>query len=188
MKHYMNLTTPQHRLRRETLRLVRLWVWLFVVLAGAGAMAILAQSVRSDQIQREMLAAEARFEPSRVLMHTTSAKRTELSGLLADESEVLELSTKPSPVTLLGRVSQAAAACDGQLRVRELQLMQPSVAAGAPGRLMLQAEAIVGFDPEIFLRALKRPPLDSVELIESGLASENGAELQTLDIECRFQP
>jgi hypothetical protein len=173
-------TAARIHIRHWTLALVATIVVLTPLAAGRW------QEAR--RVRQEHEALEASYDPIRRLTTMNNELRSAAATLVRDDRMPLELSRRRPVGTLLGVVSAAAAASNGELYVERLHLAQaPPGQPGAPAaqdRLIVDVASTLTFDIANFVEALKVAPIADVKVASDELVEENGVDRKNYSLEC----
>jgi len=186
MKTSVNLMTDQAR-RDQLLRDARHF-WGRVLLLTGGVL-VLVGSVEWWQgrtTSARLRALEARYEPVQALQNDCARMEKQIQSMRSAQQLTLRLVDTRPTVTLLGALSAAAAATDGQVYVRQLELAQPR----GDGEQRIAAVSGIGIDNAAiatFTDALRTSRLfTDVMLSSSDRNQVEEANARSFRIECKL--
>jgi hypothetical protein len=188
MRKYVNLMSEGAQFRTAARVQLRRWVTALVATTVVLTPIAIGRWQEARRVRQDHEALEASYDPIRRLTSMNNELRTTAATLVRDDRLPLELSRKRPVGTLLGIVSAAAAASNGELYVEHLQLAQsPPSQPGAPpaqDRLIIDVASTLTFDIANFVEALKVAPIAEVKVASDELVEENGIDRKNYSLEC----
>ena len=121
---------------------------------------------------------------------TTLYFRIRFLQLIDREHVTLELARRQPAAALLGVVSEAVAACGGEVFVERFNLTRNDIASGtqqADEHVVLDVASRPGYDINQFAAMLRQPPFAAVSVTATKTAAVGGVERKIYAIECLLE-
>lgn len=200
MKTYANLLPEDYRRRRLVRRRLVQWAMVWAIVAAAALPLWGVQSQRLTSEQETLRQKREQYAPTKAMLVEIPRMQSEMRELSQRDEMVRQLSDDRPPLAALGMVSQAAANCDGKIRVFQLIVDRPPTQPASnkpdappqsspskPSLLTLQGtgvdnQAVARF--VVFLRQTKA--FHRVDLKSSVRGRMALSDVQRFVVECEF--
>jgi hypothetical protein len=200
MKNYANLLPEDYRRRRLMRRRVLQWalVWGIAMAAALPLWGVQTQRLLSEQ--QQLRERRGTYEPTKTMLLEIPRMQSEMQELSQRDVMVRKFTDDHPPLAALGMVSQAAASCNGKVRIFQMIVDRPptstaaetndaaaQVPAAKPSMLTLQGTGVDNQSVAKFVVNLRQTQaFQRVDLKSSVRGRLALSDVQRFVVECEF--
>jgi hypothetical protein len=202
MKNYANLLPEDYRRKRLLRRRVLQWalVWGITMAAALPLWGVQTQRLLSEQ--QQLRERRDQYAPTQAMLLEIPRMQSEMQELSQRDVMVKKFTDDHPPLTALGMVSQAAASCNGKVRIFQLIVERPptstaaetadkpdaaTVAPTKPSMLTLQGTGVDNQSVAKFVVNLRQSQMfHRVDLKSSVRGRMALSDVQRFVVECEF--